>query len=179
MKNQLENETEENGLIVYSKGAMDLSKHVTQLKAPIDKLNPESRMIVAGGMYAGGFLDLQLEPKYVMGIAYMSYFHEKNAGSLLERMANAIFGEEPNGAVENARKNYAQQWRVSVGSSYYPARLLMVDHLGNIVPTEFLAELKTNLVKQQNILLSNEFLGTLFAPIFSPLIQIYEEIARF
>ncbi len=175
----MKSETEENGLIVYSKGAMDLSKHVTQLKTPIDKLNPESRMIVAGGMYVGGFLDLQLEPKCVKGIAYVTYFHEKNAGSLLERMANVVFGEEQSAVVERTRKNYAKQWGVRTGSAYWPERLLMVDHQGNVVPTEFLAELKTNLIKQQNILLSNEFLGTLFTPIFSPLIQIYEEIARF
>lgn len=183
-----ESQTEGNDLIVYSPTVANLVGKIRVLDTPLSKLNPENRIVPNGHMYAGGFSEMTSGHAGIMGKAYVRYLEEireseRTGESLLTRFRGRFFGPAHNLEVddrlivEHNDTKYREQWCVDSGSRH--------DHLiseydgGPTLSMSVLSSLKSEIINQRNLLLSNEFIAELFQPLAESLFQIYIEMRRF
>jgi len=176
-------------LVIYNPNTLDLTKHVRDLHTPLRNINPEIRIVQNGSMYAGGIYNIEIDAMGIDGIAYIRFLkalrEEENPSniSLLERLTRKVLGNtegDDSLIVEHENKKYEHQWIVK--TSDYDGRTDLLNYnkyRGSMAPTDFLAELKTKIANQQNLLVSNELLSNLFTPLFDPLIQLYHKIGGF
>ena len=118
-----------NELVVYKPHSLDLTKHVQDLQTPIRKLNPETRIVSNGSMYAGGFYEIEFDEHGIDGVAYIRFLEALKKGnpaeaSLLEKMSKKLCGEQKADdcfLVEHDDRKYRQKWIVRTGD--YPTQL--------------------------------------------------------
>ena len=192
--NKMEKEKEQskvsvgNALVLYTSSSLDLARTIVQLKKPIRMINPENRILLDGGMYVGGFHNIEFDRYGVNGTAYVKYLgivnkkkETQQTESILERIVTSLFGEEQrvddSFLIKHKEQKYAVHWIVSTDEL---ARLLWVQ-LGERWPKNegFKVQLKTKIVNERRTLISNEFIYELFEPLCDALNQIYIQTIRF
>ena len=100
---------------------------------------------------------------------------------MLEQMMGRVFGEQQQPIVNNSSdvthedRRYSQQWRVDTNNLI----LFSYDSAGErFRPGKFPLELKTEVVTRMNVLVSNELVESLLAPLSEPIIQVYLAIVK-
>ncbi len=175
-----------NDLAVYMPHTLDIVGHIKRLEKPISSINPESRIVSNGSMYAGGFCDLTFNPERIGGRAYVRFLKAlesipKNS-SLTTRLNFALFGENPkvddNLVVEHDGRKYQQQWVVR--TSQYETIVSLYRYQENKhVTGDFPLKLKALVAEEVKELWTNELLLSLFAPLMNPLIQTHQQMMQF
>lgn len=183
-KNSKSTDSARNELVVYSSHSLDLAEHIRKLQTPIKNLNPETRIVSDESMYAGGFYGIEFDRYGINGTAYIRFLESLKEGnpidaSLLEKMNKKLFGEQKIDdwfLVEHEKKKYRQQWITQTGETE-------LFHWNNAVkriePIDFPMQLKTQIAKERDMLVSNEMMLRLFAPLFDPVIQTYLQVRSY
>lgn len=180
-------EKSKNDLVIYVSQSSDLVHHVKELKAPIGSLNPETRIISNNDMYAGGFRNLKFDEYGIMGQAYIRFLQlpkAKSELSLLEKMTRKLHGEQkPDNTliIEHEGKKYIQAWSISTDEeSCSSDRLFWLgDSIDREIKQEVIKKLKTRIMNEKNIILSNDLIFGLFSPLCEPTIQTYQAIINY
>lgn len=170
-------------LVIYIPSKPDISRKIQRIKTPIHEINPESRMAVDNGMFAGGFEDLKFDRYGIDGVAYVKYFNvvkmnaNPSALSLSEKMSRKIFGEQKCDAEHEGIK-YKELWKIK--SSAFAKQIIRLNpYSGKCEPIpEVLADLKTEFIERE-FLVPNKLLTELFHPLYEPLIDTYMSMMRF
>lgn len=172
-----------NDLVVYTKFNGDISTAV-QKTASLEEMRPENRIAVPGGLYVATCHHLEIKPAGMKGILLLKYYREmiqeeevRQANSLPLMTIKKFFpgrGIKPD--IIHEGKNYAYEWGED-NSEISGWNNWIIAH--GKADTECLGLMKAELIKDKQVLVSNDFLSALFGPVIDSLLVIYRQMAQF
>lgn len=168
-----------NDLVFYQKYEGKMNDLVSRLETPLSAIKPEVRVVTEDGMYVAGLFNLHLNDKYLKGNAFLKAYTDMDIKTTSEpniqdSIMSKLFGAIIKPDIVHDGKRYSKKWSVVSGQSY-GSLIIGADYNNkSVIYPSLIDRLKSDLINERQIVLSNDLSEQLFSPLFKSLQFAYD-----